>query len=68
LASKRDPASGTVEEAHSEIVFERLDLKCHGRLGEEKMFPGLAKVQMLRDGTKHLEAKILQLRHATIIH
>ena len=32
------------------------------------MFRGLAKVQVLGNSTKHLEAKILQLRHVTIIH
>ena len=44
-------------------LFERFDLKSHCRLGEEKMFRGLAKVQVLSHGTKHLQAKILQLCH-----
>jgi hypothetical protein len=67
LASERDPSSSAVEEAHSEFVFQCFDLKCHGRLGKEKMFRGLAKVQMLRDSTKHLEAKVFQLGQVMII-
>jgi len=68
LPSERDPASSAVEEPHPEIVFECFDLKRYGRLRKEEMFRGLAKVQVRRDGTKHLEAKILQLRHVMIIH
>jgi hypothetical protein len=68
LGSKGDAIGGAIEEAHAEIVFESFDLKRDGGLGEEKMFRGFAKIQVLSDGAKDLEAKVLELGHATIIH
>ena len=67
-ASEGDAIAGAIEEANAEIVFERLDLQRDGRLGEKKMFRGLAKIQMFGDGAKNLEAEIFQLRHGMIIH
>jgi hypothetical protein len=58
LPSQGDPASSAVEEADPEIIFQCLDLKRHGGLGQEKMFCGFAKVQVFSNGTKHLEPKM----------
>jgi len=68
LSGKRDLAAGPVEKAHPEIVFECLDLKRHGGLRKEELFRCLVKVQVLRNSAEHLETKILELRHVTIIH
>jgi hypothetical protein len=61
-------AASAVEETDAEIVFKRLHLKRDGGLREEKMFGGLAEVQMFRDRAKNFQTKIFQLRHAMIIH
>jgi hypothetical protein len=53
----------TVEQAHSEIVFERFDLERNGGLGEEQMFGSLAEIQVFGDRAEDFEAEILQLRH-----
>ena len=63
-----DAIAGAIEKANAEIVFEGLDLKRDGGLGEEKMFRGLAKVQMFGDGAENLEAEVFQLGHGMIIH
>jgi hypothetical protein len=39
------------------VVLERFDLKRDCRLGEEKVFRRLAKIQMLSNGPKYFEAK-----------
>jgi len=68
LWSEGDAIGGAIEKANTEIVFESFDLKRDGGLGEEKMFRGFAKIEMLGDGAKNLEAKVFELGHAMIIH
>jgi hypothetical protein len=68
LPSKRDPPGAAVKEARSQIFFKGFDLKCHGGLGKEELFRGLAKVEVFGYRTKHFQAKVLQLRHKVIIH
>src|SRR5208282_5614006 len=68
LGSENDTIGGAVEEAHTEIALESFDLECDGRLGKKQMLGGLAKIQMLGDGAKNLEAEVLELGHGRIIH
>jgi hypothetical protein len=68
LRSERHPACRTVEKPHTEIVFERFDLKRDRRLSEKQFFCRFAKVQMLRGCAKHFKAKVFQLGHAMIIY
>ena len=65
---KGDAIAGAVEETNAEVVFQRSDLERNSRLGEKKMFGGLAKIQMFGNRAKYLETEILQLRHGMIIH
>ena len=67
MHGQRDLACGTINESYAEIIFERLDLQRYSRLGQEKAFGSLAKIESLGHGTKHLQAKVLQLRLAMII-
>ena len=55
--------AGTVEEAHTEIVFEGLDLESYGGLCEEEMLGCLAEVEVVRYGAEDLEAEIFELSH-----
>ena len=59
LPGERDPPKSAVEETHTKIVFERLDLKCHCRLSQEKSPRGLVKVQVRSNGPKDFQTKIL---------
>jgi len=68
LRSKGDAVGGAIEEADAEIVFERFYLKRDCGLRKKKMFRSFAKIQMLCDGAKYLEAKVFQLGHVMIIH
>src|SRR3974390_652717 len=69
LSGQGNAPSCAIEEPHSEIAFQRFDLERNCRLSQEKMFGGSAKVQLLGDHTKYLEAEVLQLGHAvTIMH
>jgi hypothetical protein len=68
LRSEGDAIGGAVEKANTEVVLERFDLKRDCRLGEEKVFRRLAKIQMLFNGPKYFEAKGFQLGHVMIIH
>ena len=65
--SQGDAIGGAIEEANAEIVFESLDLQRDGWLSEKEVFRRFAKIQMLGDGAKHLEAKVFKLGHAMII-
>src|SRR5215469_5307120 len=44
LPRQRDLASAAVEQAHAQLIFERLDLQGDGRLRKEELFGGLAKI------------------------
>jgi hypothetical protein len=68
LRGKGDVIGGAIEETNAEIIFERFDLKRNGGLGQEKVFRRLAKIEMLSNRAKHLEAKVFQLGHVMIIY
>jgi len=67
LGSQGDTIGGAIEEANAEIVFPRFNLKRDGGLSKEKLFRGLAKIEMLCNGSKNLETEVFQLGHVTII-
>src|ERR1700691_1912465 len=59
---------GSIEETNPAFVFECFDLKCDGRVGNEKAFRVLPEIQMFGNGAKDLETKVFQLGHVMIIH
>jgi hypothetical protein len=58
LRSEGDAIGGAVEKANTEVVLERFDLKRDCRLGEEKVFRRLAKIQMLATVRNTLRRKV----------
>src|SRR5262249_3898004 len=68
LSSQRNAPTLAVEQPHAEITFECFDLQSYSRLSEEQLLRGFVKIYVLRDGAKHLQAKVFQLRHEQIIH
>jgi hypothetical protein len=68
LRSERNTLGRSFEQAHTEIIFEGFDLKCHGWLRQEQVFSRFSKAQMLSHRAKDLQAKVFELRHRTIIH
>ena len=68
MRSKRDAIAGPIEETDAKIVFQGFDLKRYCRLGKEKVLCCFPEIEMLSDGTKYLEAEVLQLGHLMIIY
>ena len=63
MRCESDAIASAIEEADAEIVFESLDLKRNGGLGEKEMFRGLTEIQMFGNRAENLEAEIFQLGH-----
>jgi hypothetical protein len=55
---KTDIASNAIEESNAQTLFERLDLRSHGRLGEMELIRSPPEVQRIRDYTEDLQLKI----------
>jgi hypothetical protein len=56
-------AAGAIEQAHAEILLEGFDLKSDGGLRKEQQFRGFSKAEVLANGAKDLQSKVLQLCH-----
>lgn len=61
LSSQSNFTSGAIEQSYAKATFQHFDLQRRRGLGEQGLLRSLVKIQVFRYGTKHLQAKVLEL-------
>jgi len=64
--SECDASTTAIEQGHSELIFESLDLLCDGRLRQKQFFGSATEIEVSRDRSEDFESKIFHLHFISI--